>query len=117
MLQAIASEMKPTTFEAGPLLIPTGFGSLLFPDNPAQIYDMPVYTLGGQEVALADTSVAGFGGTADIVLGSLEVPFYLDPEDPVGGFGWGFKDNSRQVSTTQVAAGVRQRCALLRFFR
>ena len=77
--------------EAGPLLIPTGFGSLLFPDNPAQIYDMPVYTLAGQEVALADTSVAGFGGTADIVLGSLEVPFYLDPEDPVGGFWMGLQ--------------------------
>ena len=91
MLQAIAAEMKPTTFEAGPLLIPTGFGSLLFPDNPAQIYDMPVYTLGGQEVALADTSVAAFGGTADIVLGALEVPFYLDPEDPVGGFWMGLQ--------------------------
>ena len=89
MLEAIASEMKLTTMEAG------HFDSnrirKLTSRQPAQIYDMPVYTLAGQEVALADTSVAGFGGTADIVLGSLEVPFYLDPEDPVGGFWMGLQ--------------------------
>ena len=93
MLQAIAAEMKPTTIEAGPLLIPTGFGSLLFPDNPAQIYDMPVYTLGGQEVALADTSVAAFGGTADIVLGSLGSSVLPRPRRP----GWRFLDGASRT--------------------
>ena len=107
--------MKPTTFEAGPLRSQPDLAACSS-DNPAQIYDMPVYT-SADEVALADTPVAAFGGTADIVLGKAQVPFDFDPEDPVGGFWMGLQDNSRQVSTTQVVAGVRQRCARVKFFR
>ena len=68
MLEVIAAEMESTRLEAGPVVL-----------NPTTLQ-------------IADTSLAGFGGTADIYVGALEVPFYLNPEDPVGGFWMGLQN-------------------------
>ena len=68
MLDVISSEMTATTIEAGPVIV-----------DPATL-------------AIADTSLAGFAGTADIYVGTLEVPFYLNPDDPAAGFWMGLQN-------------------------